>query len=190
MDPLRIAVVGCGTAGPAATIRLARAGHDVTVLEAADEPGAVGAGIWLQELGQQALAGLGLLEDLRAVSRPVARVDVVAVGGRRLMDVGYADLPGSVPAIGVHRGVLFLLLLSELERTTAALETGVEVTGVLPARGGTVVETSRGDLGPFDLVIGADGSRSTVREALRVTVKDEPYSYGALWALVDDPDAL
>ena len=190
MDPLRIAVIGCGPAGGASAIALARAGHDVTVLEAADDPGPVGAGIWLQELGQQVLAELGLLDALRAVSRPVTRVDAVTVSGRQVMDFGYADLPGAVPAIGVHRGALFSLLWDALRGTTAAVETGVDVTGVRPARGGVMVETARSAVGPFDLVIGADGSRSTVRESLRVAARDRPYSYGALWALLDDPDGL
>lgn len=190
MGPLRIVVVGCGTAGPVAAILLARAGHDVTVLEAAEDPGPVGAGIWLQELGQQVLDELGLLERLRARSRPVVRVDACTVGGRTVMDFGYDDLPDAVAAIGVHRGVLFSLLWDELARTTASVRTGVDVTGVRPGIGGVHVETTDGVVGPVDLVIGADGSRSAVRESLRVTVRDHPYSYGALWALLEDPDGL
>src|SRR5690606_17106382 len=124
---------------------------------------------------QQVLDGVGLLDDLRAASRPVTRVDMVSLAGRRLMDVGYADLPGSIPAIGVHRGVLFMLLFSALQRTTATLETSVDVIRVRPAPGGTMVETASGAIGPFDLVIGADGSRSVVRDSLRVTVRDELY---------------
>ncbi|WP_156224688.1 FAD-dependent oxidoreductase [Pseudactinotalea suaedae] len=190
MGPLRVAVVGCGTAGPVAAIMLARAGHEVTVLEAAEDPGPVGAGIWLQALGQQVLDAIGLLEPLRAVSRPVARVDAVTVGGRQVMDFGYADVPGAVPAIGVHRGVLFTLLWEALAGSTARIATGVDVTGVRPTPGGASVETTSGAVGPFDLVIGADGSRSVVRESMRVAVRDHGYSYGALWALVDDPEGL
>lgn len=190
MGPLTIAVVGCGTAGPVAAILLARAGHDVTVLESADDPGPVGAGIWLQELGQQVLDGVGLLEPLRALSRPVTRVDAVTVGGRQVMDFGYADVPGAVPAIGVHRGVLFTLLWEALAGTTAQVTTAVDVTGVRPAPGGAMIETASGAVGPFDLVIGADGSRSVVRESMRVEVRDHAYEYGALWALLDDPGGL
>ena len=40
-QPLRIAIVGCGTAGPAAAVLLKRQGHDVILFERAKERKAV-----------------------------------------------------------------------------------------------------------------------------------------------------
>ncbi|HZJ70855.1 MAG TPA: FAD-dependent oxidoreductase, partial [Planctomycetota bacterium] len=47
MTSHRIAVVGAGTAGAAAAILLARAGHSVALFERVAVPGPVGAGITL-----------------------------------------------------------------------------------------------------------------------------------------------
>src|ERR1700741_5043691 len=104
---MRIAVVGCGTAGPAAALLLARDGHDVEILERVQQPGAVGAGILLQKLGQEVLAQLGLADALERASTPVRRIDARTRSGRTVMDFGYEDaVPGS-HAWGVHRGTLF-----------------------------------------------------------------------------------
>ena len=187
---MRVAVVGLGMAGATLTCLLADRGVDVVVLEQEDDPRPVGAGIWLQHMGQQVLDRLGLLGALRAQSREVSRVDIRTSSGRRLVDASYADVPGSVPALGVHRGTLFSLLLSEVRRRGVPIELGLPVTGVRPAAGGLAIETPHGDHGVFDLVVGADGSRSRVRRSMNVTTRDHPYDYGALWTIVDDPDEL
>ena len=57
---LRIAIVGSGTAGPAAAIFLARAGHEVILFEKAPQKLPVGAGFLLQPTGLSVLAQLGL----------------------------------------------------------------------------------------------------------------------------------
>ena len=187
---LRVAVVGLGSAGPALALLLAEAGHDVTVLEREVQPGPVGAGIWLQHLGQQVLDRLGVLDDLRAVSRPVSRIEGRTVRGRVVMDFSYDAVPGAVPALGVHRGALFTLLHRALLASSVRVETGVTVTGVHPAPGGMQVQTRAGQHGTFDLVVGADGSRSSVRHSMGVTARDHPYAFGALWCVVDDPDGI
>ncbi len=177
-------------AGSTLACLLADRGVDVVVLEQEDDPRPVGAGIWLQHMGQQVLDRLGLLGALRAQSREVSRVDIRTASGRQLVDASYADVPGSVPALGVHRGTLFSLLLSEVRRRGVPLELGVPVTGVRPVPGGLAVETPAGDHGTYDLVVGCDGSRSPVRRSMNVAVRDHAYDYGALWAIVDDPDEL
>lgn len=189
---MRVAVVGLGTAGAALACLLAeqRPDVDLVVLEQAGDPRPVGAGIWLQHLGQQVLDRLGLLAPLRERSREVDHVAVRTWTGRPLLDLRYADVPGSVPALGVHRGTLFSLLHDEVRRRGVRLETGVAVTGVRPTPGGVAVETAAGDHDTYDLVVGADGSRSPVRRAAGLARRDHGYAFGALWAVVDDPDGL
>ena len=70
---MRVAVVGLGMAGSTVACLLADRGVDVVVLEREDDPRPVGAGIWLQHMGQQVLDRLGLLGALRAQSREVSR---------------------------------------------------------------------------------------------------------------------
>ena len=187
---MRVAVVGLGTAGSTLACLLADRGVDVVVLEQEDDPRPVGAGIWLQHLGQQVLDRLGLLRPLQEQSHEVSRVRIRTATGRSLVDVSYGDVPGSVPALGVHRGTLFSVLLAAVRQRAVPLELGVRVTGVRPVAGGLAVETASGDHGTYDLVVGCDGSRSRVRWSMGVAVRDHPYDYGALWSIVDDPDGL
>ena len=184
---MKVAVVGLGTGGATLACLLADAGHDVTVVEQAEDPRPVGAGIWLQQMGQEVLDRLGLLAPLRSVSRSVERVQIVTADGRSLVDLGYDALPGSTPALGVHRGDLWALLHDAVRSRGIRVELGVDVTGVRPTAGGMAVETPQGDLATYDLVVGCDGTRSKVRWSMGVTVRDRLYDYGALWAIVDDP---
>lgn len=185
---MRIGVVGLGSAGCVLACLLADQGHEVTVIEQTSDPRPVGAGIWLQSLGQQVLDRLGLLEAVAARSRTVDRVDIVNRRGRSLLTLTYDDLPGSTPALGVHRGTLFELLHDAVRARGVPVELGVQVSGVRPVASGIAVDTATGEHSRHDLVIGADGARSTVRASMHVTRRDSEYSYGALWAVLDDPE--
>lgn len=58
--PLRIAIVGFGSAGAASAILLAGDGHDVTLFERAAENSPIGAGFLLQPTGLAVLKELGI----------------------------------------------------------------------------------------------------------------------------------
>jgi 2-polyprenyl-6-methoxyphenol hydroxylase-like FAD-dependent oxidoreductase len=171
-------------------VLLARDGHQVTILERAAQLGQVGAGILLQRLGQRVLADLGLADELERCSSPVRRVDARTPSGRRVMDFGYDDvLPGSY-GWGVHRGALFGLLLDAVRAEEIPIITGPEVAGIRWSRAGWLLEAGSEELGPFDLVIGADGARSRVRRIAGLARKDVGYPYGALWSVVPDPEGI
>ena len=187
---MRVAIVGCGTAGPAAALLLARDGHDVHIFERVAEPRGVGAGILLQRLGQRVLADLGLADELESRSSPVRRVDARTLSGRRVIDFAYDQVVPGAYGWGVHRGTLFELLWSAVVAAGIPVRTGVEVLALAADGDGWWLTTTAGRVGPFDLVVGADGARSRIRRLSGLTKKDVGYPYGVIWSVVPDPDLL
>jgi len=186
---LRIGVVGCGTGGPAAALALARAGHAVEVLEQAPDPGPVGAGILLQPTGMAVLRDLGLLDEVLAHGARVERLRGTTTTGRAVLDLAYADLAPGLFGLGIHRGSLFAALHGALSSAGVPVRCGAAATGLRHRPDGTITVTSdREDHGPYDLVVAADGARSTVRRVIAVRGRVARYPWGALWAIVEDPE--
>src|SRR3954451_6155756 len=171
-----VGIVGAGTAGLGGAALLARAGDLVDVLERAPEPGPVGAGLLLQPTGIGVLERLGVLAEVRAGAARIERVVGTTVSGHRFMDLAYAGEHG----LGVHRGALFAALLGAAQRAGARLRAGVEV---VDRRGGVLVDAQGREHGPYDLLIGADGARSTMRRFLGVRARIHEHCWGALWGI-------
>lgn len=178
-----VAVVGCGTAGAAAALLVARAGHDVTVLERVAEPRPIGAGIIVQPTGQAVLARLGLLERIAARASRLDRLFLRTSGGRTLVDLHYAEIDPRWCGLGVHRGVLFAALHDAVrDEPRVALHTGCAVRAI--RRDGARLYAD--DRGPFDLVIVADGTLSQLRDDH--ARRDVAYPWGALWFVTEARD--
>jgi 2-polyprenyl-6-methoxyphenol hydroxylase-like FAD-dependent oxidoreductase len=122
-------VPGAGTAGAAAALFLARAGHTVTVLEAVERPGPVGAGIVLQPTGQGGLAALGLLPTRAVHGEPLTHLVCHNEPGRPLFDLSYHELSDAYAGLGLHRGVLVGTLFDALTH-----QPRLELRCGLPAR--------------------------------------------------------
>ena len=182
---LRVAIVGCGTAGPAAALFLHRLGHHVTVFERVPGPGPVGAGIVVQPTGMTALARLGLLGEIVAAGERLERLRGWTTSGRVVMDLRYADLHPAFFGLGLHRGDLFSALTNALERDGVEVRCGVDVASV---DGRRLRDADGEDLGTFDLIVVADGARSELRGRSQLRKRATPYPFGALWIVAADPD--
>lgn len=189
MSRLEVGIVGCGTAGSAAALFLHRAGHSVEVFEQVEDPEPVGAGILLQPTGMAVLNRLGVLGPVADGGSRIDRVRGRTVHGRSVMDMRYSELRPGLFGLGVHRGTLFMALFEELRRTGLPVRCGVEIVGLERTESRQVLVDAEAERhGPFDLIVVADGARSRLRPLTRLPARVESYPWGAIWAILRDPD--
>ncbi|HEY0931659.1 MAG TPA: NAD(P)/FAD-dependent oxidoreductase [Gemmatimonas sp.] len=162
LQSLRIIVIGGATGGCAAALLFARAGAHVTLIEREAHQRAVGAGIALAANGMAVLESVGLGPALR-VARPVDGIRVVRPSGQVLLTP-----PADTSARMIRRSTLQNLLLDSV-----AAEPRIETrfgTSFLSATSHGVATVRHDATGSVehltaDLVIGADGVHSRVRES-------------------------
>ncbi len=191
MRPLDVAVVGLGTAGAAAAVFLARAGHAVTVYERVRSPGPVGAGITLQPTGLFVLRRLGLEQDVVERGARIERLLCETAGGKPIVDLAYrtgACIDSRFFGLGLHRGVLFEALVAAAADASVTIEAAADVVQLQRARGARrwVALRDGRRFGPYDLVVIADGARSLLRDSTGLAIRAAPYPWGALWFVGPD----
>jgi 2-polyprenyl-6-methoxyphenol hydroxylase-like FAD-dependent oxidoreductase len=186
MQQRTIAIVGYGTAGQALSVLLSRDHHQVHVFERAAAPGPVGAGFLLQPSGLDVLWQMGLLPQVLQHGAPVRRLYGETPCGRAVMDMHYSGLHAHLHGIGMQRGALFSLLAEAWEQP-GNLQADTTIVDVDTTNGR--VRDARGHWhGPYDLVIAADGSASSLRTLVQGTQLDREYPWGALWCLLPRGD--
>ncbi len=186
-DRRSIAVVGAGLGGAFAAYLLGRAGHRVTVFEKRPDPrrGPAGEGrsinLGISQRALDTLAGAG-------VSAPLADISTAMLGrlihgrGGALDFRAYGERDGSPaslvltpkePVHAVQRAALARVLIEVADRVPdvefrfeSALRSVDVLTGALEFGRGTGGERTRVDA---ELIVGADGAFSTVRQAIKGT---------------------
>ena len=202
MRELSIGVIGCGTAGSAAAILLARAGHKITVYERVRDPSPVGAGITLQPTGLHVLERLGLKREIVSRGARIDRLHCVTDTKRTLLDLHYKTANDRYYGVGIHRGVVFQSLFHEVQECGVDLRLGVagldlaRAEGVAstsargPARPGPrrywLVDDEGRRHGPHELILVCDGARSSFRDDTELAKVVSPYAWGALWFVGED----
>lgn len=180
-------VVGGGIGGLAAAVGLHRIGWSAVVLEQAPAIAEVGAGLSLWPNALRSLDALGVGGQVRA-----SGVSAVSRGGIRLPSGKWLRRkhPGDVQVLMVHRAELHRQLLDELP--SAWVSTGAAVTGIEESSGGATVtcQTAGGTRRVTgDLVIGADGINSTVRQRLWPRAQPPVFDGRTCWRGVTPPGA-
>ncbi len=179
---MRVGIIGCGIAGQAAAIAMARDGHEVTIFERFAEAKPVGAGLLLQPSGLQVLERLGARAQAESWGAPIQALDGRTVRGRRVLDLNYGKLHG----LGIHRGALFNLLHERVKSSGIALRLGFDVAAVEQPNDPVIVSTTGERAGPFDLLIDCAGAHDPARQNLHARVAAPLYPWGCLWCAVPD----
>lgn len=181
---MRIGVIGCGIAGMASAMYLARDGHAVTLFDRFAEPRPLGAGLLLQPTGQTVLRDLGLLEAVVSGAARIDHLDSRNRQGRRVLDLPYS-LAAHGHGIGTHRSRLFAAMWTGLHTRPVETCFGSAVTALEDGGRRILLEDGRGF--GFDLVIVAAGVHTPLRRYFDI-VRDAVYPWGCLWTTVRLPD--
>ncbi|WP_341988975.1 FAD-dependent monooxygenase [Azorhizobium sp. AG788] len=190
-------IVGAGIGGLAGAIALRRAGLDVRLMEQASELAEVGAGLQLSPNATRILRDLGLLDALRAVA--VAPRALEVRDGRSFTLLAHCDYAPAEARLGapflvVHRADLQRLLadaalaagcttlLGARLESIEALPNGMRAVARQDAPALATMAAARRErrdlseadrlvTATADILVGADGVRSVVREHLGVSAQ-------------------
>ncbi|MGW9197722.1 FAD-dependent monooxygenase [Micromonospora chersina] len=166
MTTRRALVVGGGPAGLATALALRDAGWDALVLERSADVGPSGVALTLWPNALSALAAVGADKPVRAAGCPADGNQIRAADGRILDDV-----PGPLMAERFGGRGLALLRADLVEALRAQLSpgmlrTGARCVGWTEAGGRVRATLADGGTEEGDLLVGADGLRSTIRRQL------------------------
>jgi 2-polyprenyl-6-methoxyphenol hydroxylase-like FAD-dependent oxidoreductase len=154
-------IAGAGIAGLTAGTALALRGWSVRVHERAPELRDIGVGTSIWSNGRRALEAIGALADVLQTGTKIVRIEVRDHRQRavRVDDLNQGDASGLVILrVDLHRA-----LVNAARRAGVEILTGSPAAGAEPG-GALVIED--GARQPADLVIGADGFHSQVRDSL------------------------
>jgi 2-methyl-3-hydroxypyridine 5-carboxylic acid dioxygenase len=172
-------IAGAGFAGLTAAIALRKIGWSVRVHETEAQLRAFGAGIFIWENGLRVLQAIGAYGDVMNGAHHVG-----------ILESRFDGRPGAIQRFGSETGCrmvtmtrqhLYAAILRVAQQEDIEIRTNSEVVS---ASTDGALTTASGDLHRADLVIGADGVKSRVRDALGIKFDREIYSDGITRLLV------
>ncbi|GLY89946.1 FAD-dependent oxidoreductase [Actinoallomurus iriomotensis] len=165
MSKVRTAIViGSGIAGPVTAAALVKAGIEATVHEAYPaESDGIGGALAIAPNGQAALGIIGAEESLRASAIPMRRM-VMSMGGAEPFET--PSLPDMPPLQMVNRSDLHRLLRERALAAGVEFAYGKRLVAADDGPDGVTARFADGTSAHADVLIGADGVRSTVRRLI------------------------
>jgi 2-polyprenyl-6-methoxyphenol hydroxylase-like FAD-dependent oxidoreductase len=166
--PNRVLIVGGGIGGLCTAIGLARAGIDCSIIEIKLDWTVYGVGIIQPSNQLRALAELGLADACVERGSAFKGWEICNSAGHVQVRVPNPSVAGSKypPINGIARPVLHDILVAEAKRSGVTVRLGLTVDELDQDDDGVSVRFSNGTLGRYNVLIGADGTYSKVRELI------------------------
>ena len=182
----KVLIVGGGIGGLCAAIALRRKGIEVDLVELKAEWTVYGVGIIQQSNVVREMAKLGVLDGYLDAAFAFEDVTINTTDGQQLVRIPGQRLAG--PEYPANVGISRLALHKVLSETTVALgasvRLGLSVETLSEDAQGVDVLFTDGSRGRYDLVVGADGLYSKVRETVFENAPQPRYSGQAVWRAV------
>ncbi|MEU0648371.1 MULTISPECIES: FAD-dependent oxidoreductase [Streptomyces phaeochromogenes group] len=185
----RVLVVGGGISGLATALLLSRQGDEVDLVERQERVETLGSGITLIGAALRALDKLGVYDECLANGFGISDFDTYKADGT--LDSSFplpspvgSDEPGM---IGMMRPTLHRILLDRAAVEGTTVRTGTSPVRVEQDADGVTVEFNTGATEVYDVLIGADGFRSTVRDLVFGHMTPEFQGQGILRVVLPRP---
>ncbi|HVY89941.1 MAG TPA: FAD-dependent monooxygenase [Hyphomonadaceae bacterium] len=167
---MKIIVAGAGIGGLSAAIALSKAGFEVEVLERAGVLREIGAGLQLSPNAMKALDALGCAEAAEAVSSEPEALELrIGRTGAKVFSIPAGKAARKrygAPYLHVHRADLVEVLRRAAEFAGARILLGARVAAYVREGEELRIGLDNGTITTADLLVGADGIRSTVRKQM------------------------
>jgi 2-polyprenyl-6-methoxyphenol hydroxylase-like FAD-dependent oxidoreductase len=174
--------VGGGIAGLAMARALELKGFSSDLIEHRADAPQGGTGLYLPGNAARALQVLGLLDSIAAVAMPITTQRILDSGGKPLSVTRTADVWATCgPCLALPRASLHTALRDSLRDTN--LRFGISITGIGQLDAKCLATFSDGTTGEYDLVIGADGINSYMRQSLFPHVRPS-YTGNVCWRFI------
>ncbi|MGQ4516735.1 FAD-dependent monooxygenase [Streptomyces sp. DW26H14] len=164
----RVIVIGGGIAGAAVALALRKAGFGVAVYEAGtDGAEDIGAFLTLASNGMRALAQIDASDAVTAIGFPLTTMRVLDGSGAELARAPLGEAGDPLLRFRcLRRGHLNAALQAEAVRRGISVRHGARLTAFEDGPAGVTAHFSDGSTASGDLLVGADGLRSTVRQRI------------------------
>jgi 2-polyprenyl-6-methoxyphenol hydroxylase-like FAD-dependent oxidoreductase len=180
-------IVGGGVGGMCAAIQLRKLGIEVDLVEQNPQWAPDGAGITISGPSLRALREIGVVGEVLARGGSWRAIDICDADGEVKATVpvapaiGAEELPG---AGGIMRTVLADILGHATQRAGATVRLGLTFSTMAQDADGVDVAFTDGSVGRYDLVIGADGVNSAVRQRVLPDVAGPQFTGQGSWRAV------
>jgi salicylate hydroxylase len=168
---MRVIIAGGGIGGLTTALCCLHFGHEAIVLEQADEFGEVGAGIQLPPNAMKVLSALGLQNQITAKAFcPEAIETRMGISGTTIFNIpltAHSIDKWGAPYLHIHRADYIAVLVAALQvRAPEALRLNAQLARYDQTADRVTVTLANGEHIHGDVLIGADGIHSKVREQL------------------------
>lgn len=182
----KVLVIGGGFSGMAAAIRMRAAGIDVDLVEIDPDWRPLGAGITVSGPTLRALDTLGLYGEFQKHGVTSNGVSLYTMDGSPLAELPTPSPVGSTVAGtgGIMRPVLARILAEATRAAGTRVRLGCTFTAVTLEPDHVRVAFTDGVVEDYDLVIGADGVHSKLRELFFPEVEPPRYIGQGVWRAV------